>query len=400
MIFGIVTIAHNLSTYRPRLSQEDAQIDKLRRMAKAGNKKGAVEESDPLDDDAYVKARARTLAATGVLDVLALASRLNSQGIRATTGRTYLNIAEDTENRGRMLQSGASKSLMNLVKPSADSKAETLDPLDLFAVQALAKLSITASPVQVYGPNIGTVFDAIRPLAQMLLHDSATLLQRFESLMALTNISSCSPECATRIGSFKGLLNKVELLLLEDHTLVRRASMELICNLIAGSNEVFERYGGSEDKKAGRSKLQVVVAMADVEDLQTRLAASGALAILSNSPSACQSLFDLQVERHRLFSILGQLIAPDTDAEDNSSLADAGLIHRGVVCFRNLFLNPQESLPPDAVLKEAEEADTTQTLIRLLKGEFGSVDAAVAKPAMEALNYLIEVKKKVPKKDN
>ena len=95
--------------------------------------------------------------------------------------------------------------------------------------------------------------------------------------MALTNLASHSQEVATRIARADGLLNQVELLMLEDHVLVRRAATELICNLVCGCEEVFNKYGGVHSS-ASNSKLQILVALCDVDDLATRLAASGALA--------------------------------------------------------------------------------------------------------------------------
>jgi len=406
LLFGILLIISNLCAYRPRLSQEAAQIAKLKRMAKTSNgsnKTTAEEPPNILEDDAAVKSRCRQVLASGALDVLSVASGVESQGIKLALGKIYLSIVEDKDNRGKVLQSGGARSLSRVIQSSSSSTSSSTPsstPIDasfLPAIQALAKLTITSSPVQVFGPTDGAMLDAIRPLSQLLLHSSSNLLQQFEALMALTNIASQSTGCADRIASIPQLLNKVELLMLEDHTLIRRAATELICNLVGGSEEVFSRYGGSSDVHATKSKLQVLLAMSDVNDLPTRLAASGALATVTSSPSACQAVFELQMDRHRAYSIITRLIDPSVvlerdDPDDGEAAGDPGLVLRGVVCFRNI-LDPQNALPRALLVEEVVKAGLVNAIARLLKGELGSFDTAVTTPAAEVLKHLIEHRK-------
>ncbi|KAJ6520122.1 ARM repeat-containing protein [Mycena sanguinolenta] len=405
LLYGVLLTISNLCTYRPRLTEEQAQIAKLKRMANASNKTSAKEPnpSSALDDDDNVKARVQRLVAAGVLDVFAGAvPGTESLGIRMVAGKALLNIVEDRGNRGRVLQSGGAKLLGLIIKHalsslSSDTSSKTqqqakttLDPAHLEPIQALAKLAITSSPVQVFGPNDGAIYDAIRPFSIMLQHSAATLLQRFEALMALTNLSSHSAETASRIAKADGLLGSVELLLLEEHELIRRASMELICNLISGSDVVFERYGGAENTNGTKSKLQIVLAMSDVEDLGTRLAASGALATLTDAPSACEGLMALQRERHRMLPILAQLIDPSTaphDDDEEIMTGDPGLVHRGIVCARNILLSIQDEATRKQIAKEAGEAGLVQALVNVVKSSPGE---AVLRPAIEALKCLMD----------
>lgn len=397
LVFGILLIISNLCAYRPRLSQEDAHIAKLKRMAKANNGSNTMTAEEPsniLEDDATVKSRCRQVLASGALDVLSVASGVESQGIKLALGKIYLSIVEDKDNRGKVLQGGGARSLSRVIQSSSSltSSSTPIDASFLPAIQALAKLTITSSPVQVFGPIDGAILDAIRPLSQLLLHSSSNLLQQFEALMALTNIASQTTMCADRIASTPHLLNKVELLMLEDHTLIRRAATELICNLVGGSEEVFSRYGGSSDVHATKSKLQVLLAMSDVDDLPTRLAASGALATVTSSSTACQAVFELQLDRHRAFSVIARLIDPsvvleEDNPDDGEAAGNPGLVHRGVVCLRNI-LNPQNSLPRMSLAEQVMQAGLINVMTRLLKGELGSFDTAVTTPAAEVLEHL------------
>ncbi|KAH7910455.1 P-loop containing nucleoside triphosphate hydrolase protein [Hygrophoropsis aurantiaca] len=368
LLYGILVIISNICAYKPRLSHEESQLAKLKQMTKSNTRSAQAGTSNPFDDDYHVKARVHLLVSNGALNVLAVASGVHSQGIRSVTGKIYLDIVEDKENRGKVLQSGGAKHLARIINPissttttTTSSSSRAIGTAELPAIQALAKLAITASPVQVFGPNEGAMYDAINPLVQMLLCDSSNLLQQFEALMALTNISSQSASCATRVATTANLLNKVELLVLEDHLMIRRAATELVCNLIAGSDDVFMRFSGAGIVQTAKSKLQVLLAMSDIDDLPTRLAASGALAIITNAQAACQALLELQMERHRVFPILTQLIDPGFDQTGESipkdvveTKQDPGLTHRGIAISKKAG---KKSTPSKAGPAKVAKAD-------------------------------------------
>ena len=407
LIYGVLVIISNLCAYKPRLSQEQQQIAKLRRMAESGQKmdrEGVEEKSNPLESEGEVQARCRSVINCGALDVLATASGLDSQGIRSSVGQVLLSFAENKENRGEILKGGGSKTLTRIIQ-SASSPADSVPQEALLAIQALAKLAITAPPIQVFGPNEGSVLDAIRPFSQLLLHPSASMLQQFEAMMALTNLASHSPTLASRVANTPHVLSKVELLMLEDHALMRRAATELICNLVAGSEHVFERYAGVNDETAqvtlrdgsSKSKIHVLIAMSDVEDLPTRLAASGALAMLTSMQTVCEAIFDLQREHHRAFLVLAQLVDPSVHAGDGDTrgddsgvaVGDLGLVHRGVVCIHNLLSNLQRSSHRDVLKEEVRKAGLFVVFEKLLKGELGSFAEVVLGPAAEVKKKLV-----------
>ncbi|KAL1951313.1 hypothetical protein VTO73DRAFT_462 [Trametes versicolor] len=410
-LYGTVVVIANLCAYRPRLSAEEAQIAKLRRMAKTPKTVGqsAPKDSldDPLDDDERVRERGRRILKAGVMEALTSAVRAtDSRAVRSVVGKAILSLVEEKENRGKVLQAGGAKALVTIIqgiltplKSSGTAKTLQLEVADFEPMQALAKLSITASPVQVFGPDEGAIYDAIRPFSLMLTHPNANLLQRFEAMMALTNLSSQSPETASRIARADDLMNKVELLMLEDHTLIRRAATELVCNLVAGCEEVFDKWGG--DKKSGsKSKLQVLVALCDVDDIPTRQAASGALATLTVSPDACGSLVELQAERHRVLPILGQLIDPavvarppgdvEDEGEDEELQTDPGLVHRGIVCVRNLLYGIENQAAQMEIASEANRVGLVRALVLAVKGCAQNPSSPILRPAAEALKWLLE----------
>lgn len=376
LLYGIITIISNLIGYRPRFSEEQRQIERLRQMSKnAQGSSSASKGESTLDDDHHVKARVRRLIEAGLLPRLSvLPSLTDSQAILKNVARAYLSVTEDKDNRGLVLQSGGSKALQIIIRqlspsPSKSEEKPTASPAPLDAIQALAKLSITSSPLHVFGADVGPIYDALRPLSLLVLDPSATQLQQFEGMMALTNLASISPDICSRIANLDGFLSKVELLLFEDHVLLRRAAMELICNLVAGSDKTFERYAGADGSTGVKSKLHLVLAICDVEDLPTRLAASGTLATLMNSPSVCKGIMELQMEKGRFLPIMTEMLQPVNAGEaESESREDVGLIHRAMVCVLNFLSQSEPKQLKELSLKYAEQVAAFQTaLMNLVK---------------------------------
>ncbi|KAK7465457.1 SWI5-dependent HO expression protein 4 [Stygiomarasmius scandens] len=391
ILYGVLLIVSNVCAYKPQLTQEQKQMEKLRQMAKAKNGQNA--DGDELNDDAHVKERIKRLLSAGVLDVFSVVvPGADTPGVRLTVGKALLDIVTDKDNRGMVLQHGGAKILTSLIrKTTSEVKSNsTIDAVHLQPIQALAKLAITSSPVQVFGPNAGAMYDAIRPFSLMLQHPQSTLLQKFEGLMALTNLASASPEVATRVANADGLLSKAEFLVLDDHPLIQRAATELLCNLVVGCDKVFESY--TSVNAGAKSKLQIILALCDAEDLQTRLAASGALATLTTAPGACQALLSLQLERHRVFPILTLLIDPScAPKEEDETLPDsnAGLVHRGAVIAANFFPTCKDADTRKIVYQEASDAGLVKALENVAKQ---SKQANVAQTAASALKSLTELK--------
>jgi len=402
--YGIAVIVHNLCVYRPKLSGEEEQVARLKRMTKTPLTKGSKSKlgegkEDPRDSDEAVRKRIDGLLKAGILPVLSGLARSESAATRAVTGRTYLAVVEDQKNRGVVLQNGGTKALMHIIISSSKSGAEPTP--DYASIQALSKLAITSAPVQVFGPDPGAVYDAIGPLISVLLASPSSLgppssslssgpnnLQRFESLMALTNIASTGAASAARIAATPKLFLTLDMLLLDDHPLLRRAATELVCDLVV-CEEGFERFiphpqpAGSPasppptppasitatppmakpkpkrraTKGAAENRLRILLALSDVEDLPTRRAASGALAMLTSDDAICGVIVGMERKQGNAIAILGRLLVGDEEAAEESEsrpgkgkgkgkekvegtpstlLPDLALAHRGIVCLRNL----------------------------------------------------------------
>lgn len=387
LLFGLTSIIANLCAHQPHMSEEEAQLDKLKRMAQRGQKVS----TDDLETDEVVDKRIGHAVEAGVLDALISAITAESTiGIRTNVAKALLDIIQIREHRGKVLQAGGAKALLIIITAllpptSPGKKGSTIEPTLLVATQALAKLAITSSPIQVFGATYGVMHNAIRPFSILLLHDSASLLQRFEALMALTNLASQTGELANHIAQVPGLLDHVELLMLEDHALVRRASTEMICNLVGGSEQVFELYSSSQ------SKLHILVALSDVDDLSTRLAASGALATLTGSEAATGQLLNMQLENHNIFPIFMDLINPKTIlvCTPGEKAKYTGLAHRGLVCARNLITTVDRPETKRLLVEKAKECGLFENLVWIAKGGSAGLPPNASTLAVESIKHML-----------
>ncbi|KAG8793192.1 hypothetical protein FRC12_003563 [Ceratobasidium sp. 428] len=414
LLFGIASIISNLVSYRPPRSQTDRAIEQLKRTAMPGAKLNALPVSvdDPAEADEAVAARARLLLAADVLPSLSALAQSSSIGVRRAAGSAYLGLVTEQANRGRVIQGGGVKALLHIAQratydrpPSSNSSSPSssvadLTPIDLLSLQALAKLTITHPPNLLFGATPRT---AVGPLSNLLTHKDASTLQQFEALMALTNIASADAE-----GVVKGTgARVVEELMLADHKMVRRAAVELLCNLV-GSEEIWARYTGEvatdtekspHTSKAVQSRLHVLMALSDVDDLPTRRAASGALAMLTSSEQAVNSLLALDRGPSRLTKVVRELVQPSDDAQEDSGEGDevqpqehdASLTLRGVTIARHMLCNSAPEFK-DELVKVAQDTGLLAALLDIVKVG----DNSLKQPAAEALVWIGRARGQIP----
>ncbi|BGP54719.1 SWI5-dependent HO expression protein 4 [Rhodotorula sphaerocarpa] len=191
-------------------------------------------------------------------------------------------------------------------------------PVDVDAVQALAKLFITAKPLLIFGPTPAEplLVEATSALTLPLgAGEGISLLATFECLMALTNVASLDPSLADALVRQKLrdrpeelVLTAVEERLLSPNKMVCRAATELVCNLTAADAaiEYFEPpVSATSAASAPSPRLQVLVALTSSPDPPTQLAATGALASLVYSPSTSTALCCVPAWRSTLVRLLG-----------------------------------------------------------------------------------------------
>uniref|UniRef100_A0A4W5JN49 Unc-45 myosin chaperone A n=1 Tax=Hucho hucho TaxID=62062 RepID=A0A4W5JN49_9TELE len=239
--------------------------------------------------------------------------------------RVFLALVERQEDRGTVVAQGGGKALLPLVSESTDVGKTK-------AAQALAKITITSNPEIAFPGE--RIYEVVRPLVSLLTLD-CSLLQNFESLMALTNLAGISERLRQKIIKEKAV-PKVEGYMFEEHDLVRAAATECMCNLVL-STEVQQLYVAT-----GNDRLKLLVLYSGEEDERLRKAAAGTLAMLTaEQPELCARIPG--TTSHWL-EILQALLLSDS----------LELRHRGVVVMLNL-MQAEKSLAETLMESEALE---------------------------------------------
>lgn len=372
VVVGGLTIVSNLTQYAPTLSEEQKRISQLKAYANASK----PAEPSALENDDHVRSRCSAVVEAGVVPTL---TKLNKTGTSATvqlTDKILSSLSKNPKDRGKIAQQGAVKLLISHAQRSISVKSDPAGPPNQDAAHALARLLISLNPSHVFPAGaVPHITDAVPPLVSLLKPPSTEglddqprdLLPVFESLLALTNLAS-SPDQTAGNSIIRQAWDTVEDLLLGNNNMLRRAACELICNLTALPAGAAKFADGS---KRAAQRLHLLVAMADLDDLPTRRAAAGALAMLTEYPTAIAGMLDL----NRTPEILLGLVVDE----------DAGVVHRGLVVVRNMVCTEGPAgARATEVLKKNGGVEKLKECLKKSK------DPALLQVGVEALKALVE----------
>ncbi|KAJ2699668.1 SWI5-dependent HO expression protein 4 [Coemansia sp. IMI 209128] len=322
--FSAIMLVRNLTQYRVVLTEEQKRMRQLQQMGAKAQKKAAGaagdEEDQASDAPEHVSARAVLVCKAGAVSLLvsAVQPRMSpSDSVKDAVAEIAVALATTQALRGLLVQQGGVRALLSTL--TSDAPKATTTPYspqalrqnrDKLVAFALAKIAISVPPHLAFADPR----ELVRLLLSLLLEDTdaQALLMKFEALLALTNLASAQPGSPNDVRGF--LANDlngfaiVEMCVLSEHPLVRRAATELVCNLVYDP-KVFERYVGNADREIPAEDVQIVelpddedesyrsqrlhllVALSDVDDVPTRSAAAGALAVLTSDARCCRYLF-------------------------------------------------------------------------------------------------------------
>jgi hypothetical protein len=390
LIYGGLSIFANLTVYAPLMSEEQKKLAQLKDYA---NSSKPVKE-DQLNGDAHVTARCKKVLDAGAIPLFVLLS-LNKKltpASQLSVLQILNSLSKEQKHRGIIAQQGAVKLLLQIYETlskdqppipqptSSDENASTptitltppaqsIDQTTLrIAAHALSRILISTNPSHVFNSSLLPMTTAIRPLTLLLTEDPTSeqrnLLPTFEALLALTNLASTDDTARDAI--IRVCWPQVEDLLLSNNTLVQRASAELICNLSASPHGVAKFADGSA---RASNRMHILLALADVDDLATRKAAGGALAMLTEWDKAVEAI----LERERGVKIVLEMCKDESEE----------VRHRGAVCLCNLVNAPGET---GAKAREVlKRDDALQVIAEMVKA---SKVKEVVELGIEALTVL------------
>ena len=312
LAYGCLSILVNLTHYQPPVSEEQKRINDIRRLAKEEE----VDNVDELDKDNYVTARCKAVLGAGLLPALSSIATKCSPACVTAISYILLSVSTAPAHRGALAHQGTIKLILSLLGTQVDPQTEVT------LAHAMAKILISVNPSLVFSSRT-PITAPITFFANILTNDSfPTELPRFETLLALTNLASA--DHSARITIIEKSWTVIETLLLNDNSLIQRASTELVCNLVV-SDKGAEKFISSTKNTTATSRLHLLLALADVEDVATRRAAGGALAMLTDFKEVCTALTEVERGLQRVTDIV-------SDQDD-------GVAFRGVICAGNIIRN-------------------------------------------------------------
>jgi hypothetical protein len=329
--FGCLTVFSNVTVYRPSLSEEQKKMSQLK--AYANSERPATE--DKLDDETHVTKRCRKVLEADVVPALVASCKQTTSPTNvALIVRILLSLAREQRHRPTMAQQGAVKLLLQIKERIAktDKSSAEASIIEREAAHALARLLISVNPSHVFSASL-PASSAVSALVPLLSQDrdseQRNLLPVFEALLALTNLASMEDN-SIRDLELRLLWSDLEdHLLFSPNVLVQRASVELVCNLMASANCVAKFVGDGSKREATRMKI--LLALADVEDFATRRAAGGALAMLTEWDAAVTAILDQTSNSGPLgVNTLIKLCADESEE----------MKHRGFACLANIVNAP------------------------------------------------------------
>lgn len=300
LIYGSLSVFANLSVYPPRLSPDQKKVADLKKYAEAVKEK----EEEVAKTAKETDKRCKILVDLKIPAILsALVGQLKASA-RGVAGTILTSLAEQRTLRGVLTQQGAIATLLYILH---DSDGQLDAAAKVFITSGLAKLLVSTNPALIFGSKISASV-AVTPLLANIDNDFSPvpLLDSFEAALALTNLASFDEICRREIVT-RGW-EKIENMLTSQNTMVQRSAVELVCNLSL-SPHCAEKY--LDGSKVANSRLDLLVALTDLSDDAGRLAALGALAMLSEwDPAAA-----IMVKNAKLVARMKEILGKDTEEQ-------------------------------------------------------------------------------------
>ncbi|KAF3915246.1 hypothetical protein ABW20_dc0110115 [Dactylellina cionopaga] len=385
ILFGVLTTLDNLCRYTKPITEEQRKMAQLKNYANAAPQSKGL-EVPKLDQDPYVTKRCKLLLDTGVIPAVVKLTKKTSPQATLLISSVLLSLSKVAAHRGAMAQQGAVRLLLQIysslppppklpseiTEPQPTEKETAESVVHNTTAHALARLLISVNPSLAFSSTL-PMTSAVLPLLKLIksVHTSTAetrdLLPLFESLLALTNLASAAASICDTI--VKKEFSMIEELLIDSNDMVQRAAVELVCNLMASPETVSLFVEGPRSD----NRMQILLAIAQADDVASRLAAGGALAMLTEWDAGVKKILDRDGGVKRVLEIC-------EDEED-------GVVFRGAVVARNLVVMGG----PEGKEKVKNEGGV-EVLKRVLEDAFAQEDKNA-----EMVGALVEVLKELVK---
>lgn len=368
-VFGVLTILANLTASSPLLTAEERRVKEIQAHASSSTPPAL----DPLDGEDFVAKRCIAVIDAKLVPTFSTIMRrekMPSLNVLRLISQINLSLSKVLKSRGVLAQQGALKQVLTIYDTVAQKDQngagtpDVVSTIQYLAAGTVARILISTNPSVVFAGTSAAVA-ALPPLIYLLQDVSdpspepsvPRTLATFESLLALTNIASLGNDATTAI--VRLVFPRLDDILWSNRVLVQRAATELCCNMCTCPDGVAAFTDPSVP--VTKSRFDLLVALADSEDVATRRAAGGALAILTGHQAGVKALLNRKGGVERVVAL----------AQEDG---DEGIVIRGLTCASNLCLVDDRELRTTAV-ERMRQADGFDGLVR--KGRELQVDGVI-----------------------
>lgn len=319
--FALATIFQHMAATNLQIRKEGfegkevsmEQYDEMQKLGKTAEEKEVIDSQEDPDTTAACHERIRKMASANVPRAMVTLIEGASEHTQEQITLGFNRMADEQSVRGILIQQGVLSSCIKIDKNEAPTDTDTMKKVVTLARHCIAKMLVTTNPTLLTSAQR---LGAIRPLIQLVRDIKGSDLQKFEALLALTNLGGSGADAQNRIVSERGI-GSLHFAMFSDHEMVRRAATEAMSNLVP--HEAMMKHLSKDDN------LRLWYALAtDFEDnYECARAAAGGLAMATQDLSIAEAVVALEKFRqhtemmlecgrleimHRIFVLIHNLI--------------------------------------------------------------------------------------------
>jgi len=340
-LYAILTVLGNITISKSIQDEEQKRVAQLKAYAEASK----LADTEQLDGDAHVRIRCERVIEANIIPHIWCNSKPAYDAIVLLVVELLFNLSKSPKTRGQLVQQGCVKGLLRI---HSTSRSNAIIPTK--ASHALARILISVNPNHIFSPK-DLATDAVVTLSTLLPLkrdvEAPDLLATFEALLALTNLAS-SDDQTTKDAILKFIPTILDDLLLHSNKNIQRATVEMICNLMPLYSAARLFVDGT---LLARKRLHILLALTNAEDLGTRSAAGGALAMLTGWEEATPEILNSKSSIGRILEL----------CEDES----VACAHRGLATIDNI-LRTQDNIVNDKVVQAVKTEGGVKIMVQII----------------------------------
>lgn len=252
-LYGVVVILANLSAL-----EEDGEVNELKKHAQKGIEEGIEESKEEIQE--FIDDLIELKTVSKICSLSKMSKQCMDQVIRV-----FYNFTKRRNHHKELVKQGALVRILEFI-----GRETEYTEYKVMAYKSLSSLLTTCDPHLVFGPQISSK-TAVNYLFQFLQLEQVTMKDQFQTLLSLTNLSVLDngPLSTEQWDTLDDLLTQ------SDHTLIKRATLELISNLMQHKTNLPALFNWELPKN--KKRYDLIVKMTRLPDVKSQCSAISSL---------------------------------------------------------------------------------------------------------------------------